>query len=254
MRSLSFYLFLIVFLSTAVAIAAERGERRADRGLELMLRPGFGAASSESPLQLKSGVNPGGDPGALLSGASAYGSGFVGDASLGYRAHPLVGFGLAAGLRSSSASALADGTTDLSRSAYSAGFYVRAYPLARHVLGERFDPWLSIGIRYQHDRQTFRRPTPVAGGGSVVADHSIDHHAIGVPVGLGLDYRVHERFALGPSFQYTPAFGIAGCFEQRAPGFVPNEQCSNSEPASRFLEAKSYGTWAVALDLRLTLF
>ena len=124
------FLVVLVPMLRTLPVAADDAHLR---GLELMLRPALGAASSDSPVryQARAGVT-GLDPGALLTGASPYGLGFVGQGFVGYRFHPVISAGLHAGFRTSSASRLSDGSSDLSRSAWDAGLYVRGYPLALH--------------------------------------------------------------------------------------------------------------------------
>lgn len=136
--------FLVAsFLASALlvpvtALAAEPGaeQPKSDdaaaglKGFEVMLRPSFGGASSDSPIKFAptNGVQFQGDPGALMKGASPWGSGFVGHASVGYRFAPFLSAGLSGGFRSASGSNLDDGSTKLSRSGWNGGLYVRLYP------------------------------------------------------------------------------------------------------------------------------
>jgi len=225
-------------------------------GLELMLRPAVGAAAGTSPVRYQPSpvLRLAGDPGALLQGASPYGAGFIGQAFLGYRFHPLISGGLRAGLRQASTSALSDGSTNLSRSSWDAGFYVRAYPLATtDSLRGHFDPWFSLGIEYLRDTQTFQRAAPTSTG-TVNADWKLDHHAIAVPIAVGIDYRVLPLLSIGPSFEYTVASGVTGCVKLGAPGYSSNNYCSDSDPGKQAIKANSYGVWSLGLDLKLTVF
>lgn len=227
------------------------------RGLELLLRPGLGSAPGTSPVRFEPSptVRTVGDPGALLGGASPYGTGFVGQVFLGYRFHPVISGGLRAGMRTSSASALADGSTDLERTSWDAGFYVRGYPLAMTESVRKYiDPWISVGVGYTRDMQSFKRGVPTATGGSVNADWLLDHHAVVVPIGIGIDYRILPMLSVGPSFEYALASGIAGCAKQSAPGYSTSNLCSNEEPGKSVIRANGYGVWSAGLDLRLTLF
>lgn len=248
-------------LLPAEARAQETTERTTGeehlRGLEIMLRPTFGSASGDSPVQLAANpkVRVAGDPGAVLTGASPYGAGFVGQAFLGYRFHPLVSGGLRAGMRSASASTPSDGSTNLSRSSWDAGFYVRGYPLALSDSVRKYvDPWIVVGVEYMRDTQTFQRPTPTTRGSTIDADWSLDHHAVAVPIGIGIDYRVHPMISVGPSFEFAIAVPVAGCATQSAPGFSTNGYCSNEDPGKGTIEAKTYAVWSAGLDLKVTLF
>lgn len=221
-----------------------------------MLRPALGAAPSTSPVRYEaSPLVRFADPGALLQGASPYGTGFIGQAFLGYRFHPLVSVGLRAGTRSASASALTDGSSNLARSAWDVGLYVRAYPLALSESTRKFlDPWLSVGVEYLHDAQTFQRPVALSGGGSIPADWTLTHHAVAVPLGFGVDYRILPMLSVGPSFEYAIASGVTGCAKASAAGYSSNTFCSDEDPGKQVIKAKTYGVWSVGLDVKVTLF
>jgi opacity protein-like surface antigen len=239
----------------AAAPASPTDQQRGQRGLELTLRGSTGAASSDSPVQLKPGAPVAGDLGTLVRGASPYGIGFIGQAMIGLRLHPLISFGLRGGLRTSSASDLDDGSTNLARSSWDAGFYLRAYPLVSlPSLNARFEPWLGVGLEYMRDEQSFQRAAPTNTGSSVTADVTFDHHAVVVPLSLGVDYRIHPRVALGPSFEYAIAMGVDGCTEYGAPGYSSVRYCSGEGVGKQVLDAKGYGVWSAGLDLRVTLF
>ena len=246
---------LLVLATTGNALADEPASDAHLRGMELMLRPGLGAAGSGSPVGFQPGPNvslP--DPPALLQGASPYGVGFIGQASLGYRFHPFVSAGIRGGYRVSSASALSDGSQNVSRTAWDAGFYVRAYPLAgSDPIRRHLDPWIGVGVEYMHDTQSFRHPT-ASNAGTINADWTIDHHAVSVPIGIGVDYRVAPMFSVGPSFEYAFAVPVAGCAAVSANGFSGASYCSNSGDGQKFMTASGYGVWSAGLDLKVTLF
>jgi hypothetical protein len=225
------------------------------KGFELMLRPSFGGAPSDSPVRFQpgGGVQVQGDPGALLQGASPWGPGFVGQATVGYRFLPQLSAGLRGGIRTASGSNLTDGSQNLSRTGWNAGFYVRAYPLAGvESISKHIDPWIGTGIEYMRDTQSFQRNLPTSAGGTVAADVSLDHHAIAIPMAIGVDYRVTRFFSLGPSFEYTLANANTGCAKTTAAGFQPTTYCSNEAPGSNFIKAQSYGVWTAGLDAKVT--
>ena len=227
------------------------------RGLEIMVRPGYGSAASDSPIRFQPGPNvqTAGDPGALLQGAAPYGGGFVGQAFLGFRFHPVISGGLRGGLRTTSAAALSDGTTNLSRSSWDAGLYVRGYPLAlNESIRRHIDPWIGVGVEYMRDTQSFQRPVPASTGGAVNADMTLDHHAVAVPIGVGVDYRIHPMLSVGPSFEYAIASALAGCVKTAAAGFAGSTYCSNDGPGREVIKANQYGVWSASLDVKVTPF
>ena len=224
------------------------------KGFELMLRPSFGGAPSDSPVRFQpdAGVQVKGDPGTLAQGATPWGPSFVGQASVGYRFLPFLSAGMRAGIRTASASNLTDGSTNLSRKSWDAGFYVRAYPLAGvESISKYVDPWIGTGIEYMRDTQSFQRNLPTTGGGSVLADVSLDHHAVAIPIAIGVDYRATKFLSVGPSFEYTIASAQAACLKTSALG-SSTSYCSNEAPGSSFIKAQSYGVWTAGLDAKVT--
>jgi hypothetical protein len=223
------------------------------KGFELMLRPSFGGASSDSPVRFQPSANVVGDPGALLQGAKPWGPGFVGQASVGYRFLRHVGAGLRGGIRTASSSSISDGSSNLSRFGWDAGFYVRAYPLAGvESIAKYVDPWIGTGIGYMHDSQILKRNLAV-GSQTVTADETLQHHAVAIPFAIGVDYRVARVFSVGPSFEYTLASAVVGCAKTEAAGFQPSSYCSNGDNAAdKAIKANSYGVWSAGLDAKVT--
>ncbi len=233
-----------------------RTGERAPTGLELMVRPGIGASSAGSPLVFTpSNRVVFRDPGGIFDGtASPYSAGFTGDAFVGGRFARWGSVGLRGGLRTFSAKAPADGTEALSRTSWNAGLYARAYlePLT-HKLVPNLDPWVSVGVAYSRDVQSYRRPVPTTVG-AIVTDWTLDHHSVAVPLGVGVDYRIWSRVAVGPSFEYTPVFGLAGCTTIGGGNLSTATVCSTETNGVKVSEARNYGAWTAALDVRVTLF
>ena len=224
------------------------------KGFELMLRPSFGGAPSGSPVRFQpdAGTQVQGDPGALLQGAQPWGPGFVGQATVGYRFLPQLSAGLRGGIRTQSGSSVSDGSQNLSRNAWDAGFYVRGYPLAGFEgISKYIDPWIGTGIGYMRDTQSFTRGIPTTNGGSVPGDISLEHHAVVIPIAIGVDYRVLKFLSLGPSFEYQIASSVAGCARTTVLG-NESSYCSNESPGSKFIKAESYGVWTAGLDAKVT--
>jgi len=257
----AFALALVITLASAAAAAqsAAAEPAKADshqRGLELMLRPAWGAAAADSPVRYQASPRVKlGEPGALLQGATPYGAGFIGQGFIGYRFHPIFSAGLRAGFRTTSAATLTDGSASLARSAWDMGFYARVYPLALNESTRRsLDPWISVGAEYLRDIQTFQRPVSLSPGVSVPGDFTLTHHAVAVPLAIGVDYRILPWLSVGPSFEYTVASGITGCAKAGAVGYSSNTFCSDEDPGKQLIQAKTYGVWSLGLDLKVTLF
>lgn len=223
-----------------------------------MLRPSFGGAPSDSPVRFapRNGAQVQGDLGALMKGASPWGNGFVGQAAVGYRFLPLMSAGLRGGFRSASGSNLDDGSTKLARSGWDAGLYLRFYPaVMAPSVSKYIDPWVSVGVGYHHDSQSFQRPIAASDGAtvqSVPGDISLEHHAVSVPVAIGVDYRVASFLSVGPSFELAINNPVAGCVTMSAAGFAGSTYCSNSEPGKTFVKAETYAVWSLGLDAKVT--
>lgn len=112
------------------------------------------------------------------------------------------------------------------------------------------DPWVSAGVTYVHDGQTFSRPAATASGSTVNAEWQLDTHSIGVPLGIGVDYRVTKAISVGPSFEYVILNPLAGCAKLSAAGFQGNRLCTDS--AGGALVAEASGAWNLGLSIRLT--
>ena len=188
-----------------------------------------------------------------MKGASPWGNGFVGQAYVGYRFIPLLSAGLRGGFRSASGSNLDDGSTKLSRTGWDGGLYLRFYPAAAAPSVSKYvDPWVSVGVSYQHDQQSFQKALATSGGGSVQGDVSLEHHAVSVPIAIGVDYRVTKFLSLGPSFELAINNPIAGCVSTSASGFAGTTYCSNTEPGKNFVKAETYVAWNAGLDAKVT--
>lgn len=253
-----------MLLVPATALAAEPGAEASKpnaeedssaglKGLELMLRPSFGGAPSDSPVKFTPSPNFADDPGALMKGASPWSNGFVGQVSVGYRFIPLLSAGLRGGFRSASGTNLDDGSTKLSRTGFDGGLYLRLYPaVVAPNVSKYIDPWVSVGVGYANDSQTFQKGVATSNGGNVQADVSLTHHAISVPIAIGVDYRVTKFLSVGPSFELAINNPIAGCVSTSASGFAGSTYCSNTEPGKSFVKAETYAVWNAGLDAKVT--
>jgi hypothetical protein len=180
-----------------------------------------------------------------------YGASIGGGLQLGFRFHPLVSAGLRGDLGTVTASSRsADGTAQVSRSWQSAGLYARAYPLALNESLRRYiDPWVATGLTYVHDGQSFTTPN-----NNVSVAWQVDNHAIGIPIGVGVDYRIAKWLSAGPSFEYTIMNPIAGCVKADAPGFPESRVCTDDPKGKQGLAMATTGAWNVGMTLRVTPF
>jgi hypothetical protein len=243
-----------------IALIIGSAQPCAGSGLEVMVRPGYGSAGDKSPVLYEPTglvqMAPG-TVGSIWAGTvQPYGGGFVLDGAVGYRPLPFVSFGLTGGWRQSavSSSGIQDQLTHISRSGLQVGIYGRGYlPLVGALTG--LDPWASVGATYVYDKQSYDQPVTVTGLGTVSMPITLTHHGVGIPLGLGIDYRVLPFLAVGPAFQYEIVAAVAGCMNTNPTqaNVIGVSQCSNADSRQRVTAAKSYGVWSAGLELRLAL-
>lgn len=229
-------------------------------GLEVMLEPGYGSAGSKSPVLYEptglAHMEPGSVSAIWNGSAKPYGAGVVLAGSVGYRVLPFLSFGLTGGWRQSgvkSAEVQAP-LSNASRSGLNVGFYVRGYlPLVGALTG--FDPWASLGATYVYDKQNFDQAMTINGLGNITMPISLTHHGVGIPLALGIDYRVLPFLAVGPAFRYQPVVAVAGCMDTHPTqaNLIGAGYCSTDDSRKRITAAESYAVWSLQLELRLAL-
>lgn len=240
LRNLSAGLSTVALISVLPASASAVG-------LEANVRLGYGSAGSESPVVYEPRNSALADPGPILGKTSApYGGGFIFQGGIGLRTGKYVSVGLGGGARSSSAESPSASITDLKRSGWSAGPYVRVYiPMVPVV-----DPYVGLGVEYVNDRQQWTQPVQTTIG-PMPATYALEHHGIGVPLTLGVDYTLAKMFSFGPYFQYELVFPAGGCSTVNANNQASLKDCAADN--KRFTAVKGYGIWSLGLSLRLTV-
>lgn len=214
--------------------------------LEVNGRVGYGSAGDDSPVRYEPTGLLRANPDPIWNGtAKPYGGGLVLQGGLGLRAGQYVSVGLGGGIRGASASSV-DGLTDVSRSSWNAGPYVRVYlPFVPIV-----DPYIGLGVEYVSDTQKYKGPVPT-NVGPMVADWTLEHHGVAVPLTLGVDYTIAKIFSIGPSFQYSLVFPAGACTKAKV-STVSNSYCASEDESKRITAGKGYGVWSLGLSLRVT--
>jgi hypothetical protein len=237
-----------LFIVSLPILVLATSANAADTGFEAQVRLAYGSAGGDSPVQYDTSggaVLQGGSPSKFYGGqASPYGGGFIPELSAGYRFVPFLSAGLSGGLRKASASDPGDGSTDVARSAWMIGPYVRAYAPGLPFVS----PWFQVGVAYVSDKQTFTLPTPTSAG-TIPADWTLQHHGVAVPMTIGIDYNV-SVLSIGPSFEYAKVFNAGGCAKASALGTSSSFCTDDSHPITK---GSSYGVWSIGLHARVTL-
>ena len=235
----------ISLASTTAAVAALSMSAPATAGLEAIVTPGYGSAGDKSPVTAESSSI--GEE--IWAGAAKpYGAGPIVDGAIGYRPLPFLSFGMTGGLRRSGASSVSGRSTypNPRRQGLQIGIYVRGYLPLVGVL-TRLDPWFSVGTNYVYDKQDYDYGTPR--GSQTPVRISLTHHGFGIPLSLGVDYRVLPFLAVGPSFRYEPVAGVSACGKSSD---VETTYCSSDSPPA-LVHAADYAIWSFQVELRLAL-
>lgn len=230
-----------------VSVVMLVGSARA-ASLEVSVRPGFGSAGDQSPVayeQNRTFVVPTVDP-VWSRTAKPYGMGLDLQGGLGIR-FGYVSVGLDGGFRSSSVEAPGGDVTDLKRNGWSVGPYVRGYiPLVPFL-----DPWVSVGVRYMRDDQTYKAPVQT-NLGPLGGDWTLEHHGVAVPISVGVDYTILKMLSIGPTFQYALVFPAGACAKVNVANAASSSFCSDEADNKRVTVGKGYGAWSLGLSLRFT--
>ena len=245
---LTLHAFYTSALFTSGVALADQG------GLEVAVRGAYGSAGDTSPIGAKSSATVSTTSNTTGAGVG-YSTGPMASAQLGFRFDKFVSAGLYGGVGASPAVTLGSSAKDGKRSSWGAGFYVRAYPLARAPgLSKSLDPWVSAGVGYLADTQAYTTSIPTTAGTSIDGTVKAEHHAIAVPLALGVDYRALPYLSVGPYVEYTLANAVGACTSVSASGYTGSSYCSNTSPGDQVLEAKNYSVLAGGISLKLTPF
>ncbi|MFO0606059.1 MAG: hypothetical protein U0324_22995 [Polyangiales bacterium] len=260
-----------VLCAATVALAgraahATHPDYEGERGLELSLFGGIGGAFTH-------------DEGVFLPTTSlpraefsepydSFGPSFAGDLAAGWRFAPYVSAGLRGGYQALTTanvftSAEAGlGPTDTIR-AFHVGAYGRVYPMAffngsRHnprvffdSWGDRrrFEPWLSVGVEYMQ----FHRGRTYGDVRFQGSSASWTTHYLGIPVGVGVEYRLFQPLAVGLGFTVTPLVA-GGADEDKVIRQITTGSDTTSQSARSYAPAAdANAAFSVTLNVRYTL-
>jgi hypothetical protein len=209
---------------TLAANAAADDEPR----VELSVRAGYANAGSHPVVTYADSPEP--FPTLWNGQIAPYRGSFAGELAAGWRFTPTLSVGAALGLRFSSVDSSVSllNQRDLSRSAWTLAGYVKWTP----ALEARWlRPWLSLGAGVALDSQSFTFVTESETGPTIFRNVGL-----ALPLEGGVGFPITTRgLSIGPFASYTPVIGLAGI------GVGVGE--------SSHMDAKTYGVWAVGLEV-----
>ncbi len=254
---------LATTLDATVAMATHP-DYEGERGIELQLAAGLGGSFTHDdsvflPSQELPRPEDNAPPDAF--GASA---GF--SLTAGYRITPYLSMGVSGTYQLLSAaepnSEANFGGRDTIRS-FQVGAYARVYPMSffngsrtnprvffdTWTDRRRFEPWLSLGVSFaQYSRS--REYNEVSYLGSYT---NWTTSYIGVPIGIGVDYRLIPSLAVGLSFNVTPLAGGGTSKERSIHETRPGVDQTTNTTASYAPGADGMTSFFVGLGVRYTI-
>ncbi len=249
-------LFATISLTSSAALAI-RPDFDGERGIEAQVNLGIAGFSNTTQRTIRDADTTGPS---FVGNARLLGPGVYFRATLGYRFIPLISAGLSFSIQQLGAG-LVEGSSMAfvpTASAMFAGVYARFYfmslipgvsntrrvEFATAADLRRFDPWFSLGLE-PFQRFSLEQRIP----GDPTQFDVFTRTSIGVPVGVGADYRLLPMLAVGLNTQITPAFGSSTTWSgsQFAGGVVStyNRSFISADPINMH--------YSVALSLRYTL-
>ncbi len=237
-----------------------------ERGIELQFMPGIGGAFTHHEgvfLPTEELPRPEDREPTDSFGASA---GFA--LSAGYRFTPYLSAGVTGSYQLLSESNLYPaaeaglGPVDTIRS-FQVGAYARVYPMAffngsrtnARVFFDtwtdrrRFEPWLSLGVSFAQ----YSRARDYADVSYVGSYTNWTTRYIGIPVGIGVDYRLIPSLAVGLAFNVTPLAGGGTSKERSIHESRPGIDMTTNSSASYAPGADSNTSFFLGLSVRYTL-
>lgn len=248
-------------LAASTAAGATHPDLEGERGLELSISPGIGGYGTHDEGMFLTAQQV--QLGAPLT--NAFGGGFALRGSVGWRFVPAFSAGVEAGLQTVSPSGEFPPTEARfgpSDSLFSGhfGVYARFYPIAflrrnrenprvffqGYGDPRRFDPYLSVGVNFIQgiSRERTYRDTQNR------LENSISY--VGIPVVVGLDYRLIQPLAVGLQFGVTPMVaGSSYRLQENHSMTVGIDEVTRVETTFEPFKAGNLG-WFVGLSARFT--
>lgn len=254
-------------LSLAGASAhATHPDHEGERGLELSLLPGIGGAFTHHEGVF---LQPGDLPRSEFSEPfDSFGPSINADLAVGWRFAPFVSAGLRGGYQALTTANVFTSAeafyrpVDAIRS-FHVGAYGRVYPMAffngsRHnprvffdSWGDRrrFDPWVSLGVEYMQFQRARTYDDVIAQGSTA----TWTTHSVGIPIGLGFEYRLTQPLAVGVGFTVTPLVAGSTSEDKVTRRVMPGTDVTETSARSYTPAADSNAAFSVTLNVRYTL-
>ncbi len=147
----------------------------------------------------------------------------------------------------------ADGTSQLQRQHWQLGAYGRYYLTQLHPV---IHPWVELGLGYAQDTASYTRGSAQGPSGPVTSDYYVSDGALATKLRVGVDFRLHPMFAIGPMLGYDRLFPVNGCVTvtpqtdavNPTTTVTPANTCDSS-----VVQASSYGVFYGGIFAKVTI-
>lgn len=246
--------------------SATHPDYEGEKGLELQLMPvGVGGAfTHDESMFLSTNDLPRPDTSVPLD---SFGPSYAANLAVGWRFHPVVSAGLLGGyqaLSSAQTFTSAEGAfqpTDILR-AFRVGAYARVYPMAffdgalhnPRVMfhswtdRRRFEPWLSVGVEFAN----FQRDRSYSDVSRLDSYSQWRTSYVGVPIGVGAEYRVLQSLAVGLSFLVSPLVAGSTSRVVHTRILMPGSDVTTHTESTYDPGSTSNVSWFASLSVRYT--
>jgi hypothetical protein len=256
---------MLMALLGARTAYATHPDYEGERGLELEIMSGLGGAfTGDESVFLRPEDLPRPD---VRPPSESFSSSVGATLAVGWRFAPFVSAGLTGSYQSLAPAHVYPGSEmsfepeDAIRS-WRVGVYGRVYPMAffngsRHnprvffdSWGDRrrLEPWVSLGVEFAQ----FTRHRSYDGVGFMDSYATWTTSYVGVPVGVGVEYRLLPRLAVGVNFAITPTFAGNTNLERFIHEVRPGVDQTFTEERSYTPAADSNTLYFVGLGVRYT--
>lgn len=146
-----------------------------------------------------------------------------------------------------------DSTSQLQRQVWQLGLYGRYYLT---TLSTHLHPWAEIEVGPTEDTASYTR---ILGSSAATTNYYLTYWGLATNLKVGLDWRLHPYFSVGPYAGYSRVFGLSGSVQVCPQSSNETGNCDTTSPnyrdttSSAPVTANGYGMFSVGIYLKVTL-